>query len=544
MSKYDKILERWMRAHPIECHQLGIHTYDGKFPKYDSISVDARIDEIRKDLEDLKQIDIKSKMDEFENNLIKYTLETELFELEERREFESSPLPWIFPLTLIEMSYTVRNYGTIGEITETIIEFERNIPDFMQTAMNVIKNPSLEKIKIGIDFLTGIIAYFTDKLIGYISGNEDDKIIEQWVDVNTEAVNAMKKFLDFLKKLMNRDEIKNRGSILGKDRFMKLLEKTEGIKIDIDLLLERGENDLRRNIQELHKLANIMGKKSIRGLIDDIKLDYPSEEKLMGEVNIILKRTREFARKVVDIPSDDLPIVIPTPQFARGFGFAAMNTPGPFEDPLASQSYFWITPPNPNWSDIQIKEYMKFFNRPFLEIVTVHEAFPGHFVQLLYNRKSTSYVSKLLARSITMIEGWAHYCEEMIYDEGYNPFDRNKLKVGQLLGAIQRDIRYIVAIRMHCMGMSVDEAKMMFMEKGFLSEKNAEIEAYRGLIDPMYLNYTLGKLLILKLREDYKNEQGDKFNLYEFHNKLLSYGSAPITLLRKIMLKNNYETIL
>jgi uncharacterized protein (DUF885 family) len=234
------------------------------------------------------------------------------------------------------------------------------------------------------------------------------------------------------------------------------------------------------------------------------------------------------------------------PTYARKFAFAAMNTPGPFEPPNANQAYYWVTPTEPEWSDEQVENHMKFFNKGFFEVVTIHEAWPGHYLQLLYNNTSESDISKTLAYSITMIEGWAHYCEEMIYESGYEPgiIDRDTLHAGQLIGALVRNVRYISAVKMHCQGMTVEESKHMFMEKAFMPEGPAQVEANRGTINPMYLNYTLGKLLIKKLREDYHHEKGDNFSLKDFHDELLRYGSPPIAVVRSVMLEHDSGELL
>ena len=144
----------------------------------------------------------------------------------------------------------------------------------------------------------------------------------------------------------------------------------------------------------------------------------------------------------------------------------------------------------------------------------------------------------MFAHSITMIEGWAHYCEEMVVEQGYDGLEPDVSKAGQLIGALVRNVRYISAVKMHCQGMTVEDSKRLFMEKAFLPEPNAEIESNRGTINPMYLNYTLGKLLIKKLRDDYTKEKGEEFSLKSFHDTLLSYGSAPITVMRKLLLNN------
>ncbi|MHA2101492.1 MAG: DUF885 domain-containing protein, partial [Candidatus Kariarchaeaceae archaeon] len=327
---------------------------------------------------------------------------------------------------------------------------------------------------------------------------------------------------------------------LGTEKFMQLLEKTEGVNVDIDTLLQIGEEDLIKNYQSMQRIADDLTDGNIDKLMEIVKSEIPSPESLVESAEAALERTRQFLidSDIVTLPEHTQLKIVHTPEFARSFAFAAMSPPGPFEIKEASEAYYWITPPDANWSQERQNKFLEFFNKPFLEMVTIHEAWPGHYLQLLYNNKATSNIAKMFARSTTMIEGWGHYAEEMIYEVGYNPFDRKLLHAGQLLGALHRNVRYISAIRMHCMGMTVEESRQMFIQKGLMGPDNAMIEANRGTIDPMYLNYTLGKLLIKKLRGDLMKEQGGDFNLKKFHDTLLSYGSPPITVLRKLLFKN------
>ena len=177
------------------------------------------------------------------------------------------------------------------------------------------------------------------------------------------------------------------------------------------------------------------------------------------------------------------------------------------------------------------------FNYGVLANTTVHEGWPGHYLQFLYNNKTTSDIVKIFAQSYAMEEGWGLYVEEMMIEQGYAPMDKDLYHVAQLLDALARDVRFVSSIQMHCLGKSVNEVKQVFMEKAFLPDHVADIEANRGTVDPMYLNYTLGKLLIKKLHKDYKKEQGKNYSLKKFHDTLLSYGSPPITVLRTLLLK-------
>lgn len=529
------VVRRWLEANPTTAHSLGIHEYDGRLPDYSQMRIQARIKELKEDISFLNGLPAKNQFEEYELELVRLRLEEELFYLSEHKEYEENPVIYIFPLTLIETSYVARGFDTLESRIRSIISIEREIPSFLKNAKKNLKDslPSA-KVNMAMQFLKGVITFLKDNLISFIVQTDDESLIEEWSIVNIDAVGALSEFFDALAKEYlphSHDDF-----AMGSEKFSKLLAKTEFIDLDLDYLLKVGEEDLEKNYSEMMKIIDAKG----REYIDQVQNDHPDEANLIPTVIASLERTRDFLLEadIVTLPTTKQCEVVPTPEFARGFAFAAMSTPGPFEPEEVSEAYYWVTPPDPAWPEKKKKEFLKFFSHAFLEMVTIHEVWPGHYLQLLYNRQAKSDLIKMFARSITMIEGYAHYTEEMVYEQGYEPFDRTKLRVGQLLGALIRNCRYVAAIRMHAKGMTVDEAKDLFMNKAFMTEPAATVEASRGTINPMYLNYTLGKLLIKKLRTDYEKEKGELFNLKEFHDKLLNYGSPPITLLRKIMLEN------
>lgn len=537
-KEINEIIERWKKANPIVCHGLGIHTHDGELPLLTKEFLHNRISELEKDIKTVISKFSNDKIHNFEMGLIQTKLETELFQLSENKDFTKTPTSWLFPLALVETSYMARNFAPFDDRLRLVIKMEKQIPSYLKLMDETLDDElARPKINMALSFLKGFINYYKDKLISFITKSDNESLILEWSEVNIKAVDAME---------MLRDKLKNyylprshNDFALGKEKFSRLLKYTEGVDTPLETLLEIGENDLKINYQNMLKVCEKNG--GLETFLAEVKADSPKPENIIKEIKQALIRTKKFvvSKDLLDLPSDEMCDVILTPEFARSFAFAAMSTPGPFEVEEANESYYWVSPPDPTWSEERTKEYMKLFNKAFLEIVTVHEAFPGHYVQLLFNKKSNSTLAKMFARSITLIEGWGLYSEQMMYDEGYEPFDRDRLKVGQLIGALVRNVRFVCAIKMHTQGMTVKEAKQMFMEKAFLSEPTAEIEANRGTVNPMYLNYTLGKLMILKLREDYKKERGDKFSLKEFHNKLLSYASPQITVLRKIILEND-----
>jgi uncharacterized protein (DUF885 family) len=543
---YDEIIARWKKANPEQCHALGIHDYDGQLSDLSVETLNNRINEIREDLDYLQNLNTPTERIElYEYELLKSVLETELFELDVRQEFKNNPALSVFPLALVEMSYTARSFAPIEERVKHIIEFENRIPLFLQQSLNLYdESMPASKIGMAIQFLTGIIGFFKDRLITFITKIDDEELIDQWSEANIKAIASIE---DFLQKLQTEYMPKAHNNFaLGSEKFSQLLVKTEGVNVDINMLLQIGQQDLDNNYQQLQNIADEITEGDLKKLIKIVKSDIPKPDSLIETVEMSLGRTRQFLldSDLVTVPDHEQLQVIHTPDFARSFAFAAMSPPGPFENKEASEAYYWVTPPNHNWPEERQNTFLEFFNKASLEIVTVHEAWPGHYLQLLYNNKAKSTIAKMFARSTTMIEGWGHYSEEMIYEAGYAPFDRKILHAGQLIGALVRNVRYIAAIKMHCMKMTVQEATQLFIEKAFMGPDNAMIEANRGTIDPMYLNYTLGKLLIKKLRDDLRKEKGDEFSLKEFHDTLLSFGSPPITVLRKLLLKNSDTKII
>jgi len=238
-------------------------------------------------------------------------------------------------------------------------------------------------------------------------------------------------------------------------------------------------------------------------------------------------------KEIITIPSPVLPILEETPPFMRALTTASMDTPGPYEK-VAKEAFFNVTLPEQSWTPQQVEEHMEGFNRGTIISTAIHEAYPGHYVQFLWMQTIPSKVRKLLGAN-SNAEGWAHYCEQMMLDEGYGNGDL-KLRLGQLQDALLRDARFIVGIQMHRGKMTFDEGVHFFETEGYQTHESGLTETKRGTADPTYLYYTLGKLEILKLRADLKKKQGDAFSLEKFHNDFLRQGFPAIKIVRKTML--------
>jgi hypothetical protein len=263
--------------------------------------------------------------------------------------------------------------------------------------------------------------------------------------------------------------------------------------------------------------------------------DHPDPANLLQAYADLLGGLRSYVadHHIMTIPSNDQPKMEETPPFERATTFASMDTPGPFEK-VAKESFFNVTLPEPTWSKEEVEEHMAGNSRPVMLVVAVHEVWPGHFMQHLWTPLLSSKIRKVLGCG-TSGEGWAHYTEQMMLDEHVGK-DDPKMRLGQLQDALLRDARYIVGIKMHTQGMTTAEAEDFFVKEGYQTHSIASRETKRGTADPTYLVYTLGKLQIMKLREDYKAKVGDKFSLQDFHDKFMKHGFVPIKYVRKDML--------
>jgi hypothetical protein len=310
-------------------------------------------------------------------------------------------------------------------------------------------------------------------------------------------------------------------------------------------LLQIAYTDMRRNQGEFSRVARAVDPmKKPRQVLEELDRDHPAPGDLLQSFRDTFNGLVQFIQEkhIVDIPAGGHPIVQETPPFMRATTVASMDTPGPYEK-VAKEAYFNVTLPEPHDSPQQIEGRMAGFNRGTIISTSVHEAYPGHYIQFLWLQQAPSKVRKLLGAS-SNAEGWAHYCEQMMLDEGYgqpgagarDQKDARMIRLGQLQDALLRDARFVVGIQMHTGAMTFDQAVDFFVNQGYQSPENALIETKRGTSDPTYLYYTLGKLEILKLRADLEKKEGANFSLERFHDDFLKQGFPPIKIVRRAIL--------
>jgi uncharacterized protein (DUF885 family) len=323
------------------------------------------------------------------------------------------------------------------------------------------------------------------------------------------------------------------------------------VDIPLDRLLEIALADLHKNQAEFARIAKeIDPEKTPQQELAELAAIHPAPDKLLAAFQARFNSEADFIRAhhIITIPSTVQPTLEETPPFMRATTQASMDPPGPFET-HSTKAYFNVTLPEASWPKEKTEEYMAAFNVGTIVSTSVHEAYPGHYIQFLWTPQFPSKIRKLIGAN-TNIEGWAHYCEQMMLDEGYNApgvgakDDRESklIRLGTLQDALLRDARFVVSIRLHTGvggAMSIKDAEDFFVTEGYQPRPIAEVETKRGTSDALYLYYTLGKLQIMKLREDVRKQQGAAFSLQQFHDDLMRQGFAPIKVIRKAMLHND-----
>jgi uncharacterized protein (DUF885 family) len=446
--------------------------------------------------------------------------------------------------------YIKRNFAPLEDRVRSLVAVESQIPNILIAARTNL-NETLPKpfVELAAQIARGSADFLKKDLVGAVSGLKDEQLRSAFQEANRKAASALNDYAAWLER-----EKLPKASLdfaLGEEKFRRFLAQTELVDLPPQKILEIGMAQLKAEQDAFAEAAKkIDPNKSPIEVFKQIQSEHPTPDKLIPDVAKDLDKIRKYvlSRHVVSIPSDVRAKVKETPQYLRATSFASMDTPGPFEK-RATEAYYYVTPTEPNWPEKQKQEWLTAFNYYTSDVVSIHEAYPGHYVQFLHLNASPATKVEKIFGSYAFIEGWAHYCEKMMLDEGFgspttsSPKEEDvkraaKYRMAQADEALLRLCRLCVSIKMHTQNMSIDEATKFFQDNCYYEVKPARQEAMRGTFDPGYLNYTLGKLQILKLRDDYKAQQGDDFSLQKFHNELLNHGMPPIRLLREIMLKD------
>ena len=539
----DRYFDGLFHFDPASATEAGLHAYDAELPTYSRRQIEAEIARAKQALADLAAISKESldRENQLDALLLENSIRARLLNLQDIRMWEKDPDFYNGLIGRALFILVQRNFASIDERLKSLVARERRVPEILKSARANVSNPPAVYTQIAISQVAGEIEFLRRDLPQAIVGAKDAALKAEFAQVNQRAIEEYERFLEYLK---NDLAPRSKGSFaIGAENYRKKLLYEEMVDIPLGRLLQIGQKALRQTQSNFRATAALIDPgKPPAAVLAELSQDHPAAERLLAETQAGLEDLRWFVTShgIVTIPSPENPRVAETPAFMRATTFASMDTPGPFEE-TSSEAFYNLTLPERDWNEAQREQHLRAFSRYGIRVTSIHEVFPGHYTQFLWVKRAPTKVRKLLGAD-TNAEGWAHYTEQMMLEEGYGEGDP-KLLLSQLHEALLRLCRYIVGIRMHTRGMTLEEGIAFFEREGYQERANAEREAMRGTSDPTYLVYTLGKLQLLKLREDYRKKLGDQFKLREFHDCFLSFGWPPIKLIRKEMLGDDSPTL-
>ena len=533
---------------------VGYHQYDGQLEDFSRKNIDAEIAQLKDFQNRLEAIHPDQSPADFvprsDREIVLGNIRSELLTLETIRPWEKNADNYSSTCANGAFTLMERKFASPDDRLRSLIAREKQMPTLLAEARVNLKNPPLVYTKIAIEQLPDIMAFFQHDVPLAFADAKDPATKAEFAQTNAAVIAALTSYLEWLKTdLLPRS---NGDFRIGADAFSKKLRYDEMVDIPLDKLLEIAWADIRKNQAHFKQVASeLEPTKSPADVVLELGQNHPAPDHLLDAFRATFDGLVSFIRShhIVTIPSDVRPIVEETPAFMRATTFASMDTPGPYET-HATEAYFNVTLPDPKMTPAEVEGFMHSFNVGTVISTAVHEAYPGHYIQFLWLPQAPSRVRKLLGAN-TDVEGWAHYTEQMMLDEGYgqpgagakDERESKFLRLGQLQDALLRNARFIVGIEMHTGKMTMDQAEEFFQKEGYQSKETAVVETKRGTGDPTYLYYTLGKLQIMKLREDMKKKQGAAFSLQQFHDDFLKQGFPPIKIVREALLGDSSPTL-
>jgi uncharacterized protein (DUF885 family) len=541
----DDYLNYLYEAHPSAAAMDGMHRHDDLLEDFRRGAIDAHVGTLAGFARRLDAIplDPLPGTERVEHGIIAANIRARQLEFEAVRSWERNPQAYADTLASSLAAQAIFDYAPEEDRARRVLSKLRQTPRLIQAARDNVKEPPAIFVKVGLDALRGVMTFIDTDLPKAFRRVDDLHLLSDLADASQEAVQAIGEYVEYLET-----DVRPRAKAsfrLGRERFEQKLRYDEGIALPVDRLLLIAERELHATQEEFRTIAGrLNGGDPIENWRKKKQQTHPRPGELLQTAREQLGELQTFLQRnaIVSLPDDATVEVAPTPDFFR-WSFASMWTPGPFET-RAQRAMYYLTDIDPSWPEEKQIEHLRDFNIPTLWNISIHEVFPGHYLHYQHLRKVESKVRRsTFFAPASYIEGWAHYCEQMMLEAGFGRKDHT-LKLGQLAESLVRLARFVVGIRLHTEDWSVEQGVRFFRDEAYLEESSARREAERGTFDPTYLVYSAGKLALLKLRDDWQAEQGGKASLRAFHDALLSHGSAPFWALRRLMLRHDGDAVL
>jgi len=514
----------------------GVHQHDDLLEDLSREGVDRDLRELGGFARRLDAINPEtlSPLERVERPMLEANIRGRMFDIEQVRTWERSPQRYAETMALSLAAQALFAYAPAADRARRVLSKLRQVPRLLQSARDNVKEPPGIFVKTAIETLRGVQSFVERDLPRAFADVDELSLLGDLADAATEATAAIGAYVDHLDREVAP---KTRGSFrLGRERFEEKLRLDDGIGLPSDRLLAIAKRELEATKEEFRQVAAKIGPGDPREVWGQVKAAHPKPGELVGTARAQVAELVAFIerRGIVSLPDCEPLVVAPTPPFYR-WTFASLWTPGAFENrPL--KTYYYLTDIDPSWPAARQEEHLKDFSIPALWSISIHEAYPGHFLHLQSIRRVSQNLRKsIMFASAAFVEGWAHYCEHMMLEEGFGRKDP-AVKLGQLAEALIRLARLVVGIRLHTEDLSVEQGVRIFRDEAFLEEAAARREAERGTFDPTYVVYSLGKLMILKLRADLRAQAGERFSLKAFHDALMGHGLVPLWMHRALLL--------
>ena len=528
----NEFLEGYFQRNPEFAVYQGRHEFDGRLTDWSQAGIADKIDFLKRSRTAAQQFDAAglAEPERFERQYVIHVIDGDLYWLETAGW--PSKNPFYYAGFIDPNVYLTREYAPLAVRLRSYIAYCNALPRLLEQMRSNLRLPLPKTyVAIGRTIFGGMASYMEKDVPAIFAAVRNQDLQQQLKKATATSVGALEQFDSWL----GRQEPSSTDQYaMGPDLFSRMLAATEEVDLPLEHLEEIGREDLARNTEALKlACARFAPGKSLAGCVAAMQAHKPAG----GPVEAAREQLRELRQFIVDkdlvtIPGTEQAKVAESPPHMR-WNLGYIDIPGPYEKNLPSTYY--IAPPDPKWSEAERRAYIH--GEADLLFVSAHEVWPGHFLQFLHSNSAPSKVGQVFV-DYAFAEGWAHYAEEMIWDAGLRAGDP-ETHVGQLTNALLRDVRYLSAIGLHTGRMTVAESEKMFREQAFQDPGSARQQAARGTFDPAYLNYTLGKLMIRKLRDDWTATRGGRQAWKEFHDQFLSYGGPPIPLVRRAMLGDN-----
>jgi len=532
----DDYLAYLHEVHPTGATLDGVHTHDDLLEDLSRQGVEQHtraLSGFSRRLQDINTNDLTA-VEKAEQPMVEANIQSRTFELEQIRTWERNPQLYADTLCSSLAAQVVFSHASMPERARRVLSKLRQTGRLVQAARDNIKDPPGIFLKVGLETFRGALNFIEKDLPRAFSALDDLHLLGDLADASTEAAQAIGSYIQYLEEEVAP---KARASFrLGRDHFQRKLKLDEGLNVDPDRLLAIALREFKATQDEFKTVAGRLNGGDPIAAWRKAKEQHPAPGQLPAAAQQQLEEIGTFIDRhaIVSRPEGEPVIVAPTPEFYR-WSFASMWVSGPFEQ-KPTRAYYYLTDADPSWPLDKQEEHLRDFNYPTLWAISIHEVYPGHFLHYQFLRKVESKVRKSIMFSpASFVEGWAHYAEQMMIEAGFRRDDQT-LRLGQLAEALIRLARFIVSIRLHVEDWSVEQSMRFFRDECFMEEGGARREAERGTFDPTYLVYSVGKLMLLKLRREYREQQGAKYSQKAFHDQLLSNGTATFGVHRQLML--------